>query len=378
MGFLGQHAPHGEPLDHRARTGKFGISRVHVHAHPQAAAAHGTYQRRRQHLHGAQALQQMPSQRRAAGHQMFVLHDLQRLQPDGGGERIAAKGRAVAAGREHVHHRPVRQERADRQQAAAQRLAQNQPIGPDALVFKRKPAAGAAQPGLHFVQDQQHVLPRAPVAQLGKKTGRRQHNAGLALNRLDQHGAAVGRGGGAHAGHVAKIKKLEARGKRAKTGAVIGLAGGADDGGGAAMKIAARHQNIGLPVRHTLDTVAPAARRLDRGFHRFGTGVHRQGPLKTSHGAELFKKRPERGAVVGARGDGHARQLALRRSHQPRVQVAVADGGVGTHHVEVLTAFDIPHPAIQRMVNDHRHGMVVVGTEFTLSPHAVLRCCCCF
>ena len=28
---------------------------------------------------------------------------------------------------------------------AAQRLAQNQPIGPDALVFKRKPAAGAAQ-----------------------------------------------------------------------------------------------------------------------------------------------------------------------------------------------------------------------------------------
>ena len=164
MGFLGQHAARRELLHHLARTGEPCISRVHVDTDPQAAAAHVTNQGRRQRLHGFQALQQMPAQCGAACHQVFILHHLQRFQPHGGGQRIAAKGGAVAAGREDVHQRAVGQKGADRQQATAQCLAQNQAIRPDAFVFKRKPAAGAAQAGLHLVDDQQQTLLRAPGA----------------------------------------------------------------------------------------------------------------------------------------------------------------------------------------------------------------------
>ena len=184
----------------------------------------------------------------------------------------------------------------------------------------------------------------------------------------------MGRGGRAHTGHVAEIKKLEAGRKRPEAGAVIGLAGGADDGGGAAMKIAPRHQNFCLAIRHSLDPVTPAARRLDRGFHRFGSCVHRQGPLKTGHAAKLLQKRAQRGAMVGARGDSDARQLALRRSDQTRVQVAVANGGVSTHHVEVLATFNIPHQAIPCVIDHDRHRMVVASTHLRLSVDKVLGC----
>ena len=75
---------------------------------------------------------------------MLVFHDLKRLQPNRSGQRIATKGRAVAAGREHIHHGAVSHKRTDGQQPAAQRFPQNQPIGPNTLVFKGKPAPGAA------------------------------------------------------------------------------------------------------------------------------------------------------------------------------------------------------------------------------------------
>src|SRR6185369_5225558 len=166
--------------------------------------------------------------------------------------------------------------------------------GPDAFVLEGEPAAGAAQPRLHLVDDQQHVVAVAPFAQLREEALRRYDHAGLALDRLDQHGAGIGIGSRAHAGHVAEVEVHEARRERPEAGAVFGLARKADDGAGAAVEVAARYQDLGAAFGDALDAMAPAAHAFDRGFHRFGPGIHRQRSFEPRQGAQLFKEWAER------------------------------------------------------------------------------------
>src|SRR4029450_5437001 len=104
--------------------------------------------------------------------------------PPRGGEGIAAKGRAVRAGREHVHDLATGDERGYRQHAAAERLAQDQAVGTDALVLEGEPGAGAAQARLHLVEDQQHAVGVADAAQAAEPARRRNDDAGRALARL--------------------------------------------------------------------------------------------------------------------------------------------------------------------------------------------------
>ena len=84
-----------------------------------------------------------------------------------------------------------RDEGRDRQHAAAERLAEDEPVGPDVLVLEGEPRAGAAESRLHLVEDQQHVVRVAQAAQAREKAGGRHDDAGLALDRLDQHGDGV-------------------------------------------------------------------------------------------------------------------------------------------------------------------------------------------
>ena len=77
-----------------------------------------------------------------------------------GRQRIAAEGAAVIAGPQHVHDVAPREEGRHRQQAAAERFAQDETVRPHAIVLAREHAAGAPKTGLHFVADQQHVVAR--------------------------------------------------------------------------------------------------------------------------------------------------------------------------------------------------------------------------
>ena len=55
----------------------------------------------------------------------------------------------------------------------------------------REQFAGAAKPGLNFVEDQHHVVRGAELAYLRKIAGRRNDDAGFPLDRLDQEGNGV-------------------------------------------------------------------------------------------------------------------------------------------------------------------------------------------
>ena len=136
---LREHAFAQQALADLARARDVGID---LGAGPQAAAAHG-FERRA--LDRAQPLEHMGAEHAALLHQPFVADDVQRFEADGGGERVAAEGGAVRAGREHVHQFATADQRRHRQHAAAERLAEDQPVGLDILVLERKPSAGAAE-----------------------------------------------------------------------------------------------------------------------------------------------------------------------------------------------------------------------------------------
>ena len=182
----------------------------------------------------------------------------------------------------------------------------------------------------------------AEAAQPAEEAGGRHDDAGLALDRLDQHGRGPRRDGALDGGEIAERHRAEAGRERAEAVAIIRLARERDDGGGAAVEIALGDDDLGAVAGDALDAIAPAARRLDRGLHRFGAGVHRQRGVEPGEAAQLRQERPEPVVVIGARGHGEAPRLAFERRQDARMGMAVARRRIGAHHVDVAPPGGIP------------------------------------
>ncbi len=186
---------------------------------------------------------------------------------------------------EHVHHVIGADESRHRQQPAAQRLADDQPVGSCVLVFKREHAAGAAEARLDFVEDQQNAGLSADLAQRGKISVGRQHDARFALNRFDQHGDRVGIDRAFDRVGVAERNRDEPVCERAEATTVRFFAGEADDGGGAAVEIAGGDDDLLRAVFDAATIMAPTSCGFDRGLNRFGAGVHRQRTIEPCQAA---------------------------------------------------------------------------------------------
>src|SRR3984893_12635630 len=152
--------------------------RVDLGADPQSAPAHLV---EREVIQCPQPREHMRAKSGAAIDQLLVADDAQCFEPNRGGERIAAEGRAVRAGGEDVHHLASSNKGGDRQHAAAERLTENDSIGTKALVLIGKPRAGAAEPGLHLVEDEEDAVRIAAPAQAREKAMGRHDDARLAL-----------------------------------------------------------------------------------------------------------------------------------------------------------------------------------------------------
>src|SRR5439155_21302650 len=96
----------------------------------------------------------------------------------GASERIPTKGRAVVARLEDVRARTG--QTGPDGKAAAQALRQGHDVGRDARVLVREPPAGATQPGLNLVEDEQQVFPVAPYADALEVAGSGGSDADLA------------------------------------------------------------------------------------------------------------------------------------------------------------------------------------------------------
>ena len=291
---LGQHTFVHQPFANRARAGE---GRVDLHADQQALAAHFGDRRV---VQPTQLRHQVVSVLFGAASELFLLQQVQRRQPDGGSQRVAAEGAAVVAGGELGHHVGTRQECAHRQQPAAERFAQHQTVGFDAFVVAGQQRAGAAQAGLHFVADHQDVVARADLAHRLEVARRRHDDAGLTLDGLDEERGGVRRDRGVERSRVAKGHAAEAGRERAEAVAVLRFAGEADDRGGAAGEVAFGDEDVRPTFGHALDLVGPLARCLDGGLDRFGARVHRQRTVHAGHAAQRLQKGAEPVGVEGA------------------------------------------------------------------------------
>ncbi len=109
------------------------------------------------------------------------------------------------------------------------------------------------------------------------------------------------------------------------------------------MEVAAAGDDLGLVVGDALDRVGPFASRLDRGLDGFRAGVHRQRHVLPGQFAGFREERTEFVRVEGARNDVERTHLFAHQADETRVGMAVTDGRVRAHHVEVLLTGLVPH-----------------------------------
>ena len=106
------------------------------------------------------------------------------------GERVAAERGRVRAGLSFSATSGLAT-RPPQRDAAGQRLGQRHDVRLHVPVLVGVPLAGAAHAGLHLVEDQQQLVLVGQLAQPFEVASRRQVDAALALDRLDQDGAGL-------------------------------------------------------------------------------------------------------------------------------------------------------------------------------------------
>ncbi len=132
-------------------------------------------------------------------------------------------GRNTPAISRFAQHRPDRE-------AVAHRLGHRDHVGHDAGVLEAEPLAGAAEPGLHLVHDQQQAALVAQRAHALEKRVVRRHHAALALHGLEQHCRHGGVDGRLQRGDVVERRVTEAVGHRVERFVLGRLAGGRERG----------------------------------------------------------------------------------------------------------------------------------------------------
>ena len=233
--------------------------------------------------------------------QPFVEQHVERRERDRGRQRIAAERAAVIAGREHLHHVVGADERRHRQQAAAQRLAEDHAVGLHAVVLAREELAGAAHAGLDLVADQQHVALAADARALREIARRRHDDAAFALDRLDQErrGVAADR-----ARERVGVAERNRAGSRGANGPKPSRYCGSDEKPTIVIerpwKLLRAHDDLGAVGGNALDLVAPLARGLERGLDRLGAAVRGQRAVEPGQLREPLEERAA-GARCGRR-----------------------------------------------------------------------------
>ena len=338
-------------------------------ADPQAASANLPDERASQR---AQFREEVRAQLGGSLDEPLVDEHLERRAGHRAGQRVAAERAAVIARLEDAQHLASRQDRRDGVVASRQRLGDDHHVGLDVFPLVREQAAGAAEPRLDLVEDQQHVVPLADLLGLLEVSGGRDDDAGLALYGFDEKRRRVRGDGRFERRRVAEGDDPEPRRQRTEAVLVLGRAREADEADRAPVEVALAGDDLGLIVRDALDRVAPLSGGLQRRLHRLGAGVHGE---RHVHAGEVVQVLAEQGQLVvaeRARRQRHALRLVEHRRHDARMAVSLVDRRVGGQAVQVALAVDVVHPHALGALDDDVERMVVVGTVLFLDVYEFL------
>src|SRR4029077_5971074 len=102
-----------------------------------------------------------------------------------------------------------------------------------------------------------HIVRGAELAYLREIAGRWNDDAGFPLDRLDEERDCVGRDRLLQRRGVAEGDDLEAGRERPEMCPRRRIGAEADDAEGASVEVVCADDDLGLPIRHTLDLVTP-------------------------------------------------------------------------------------------------------------------------
>ena len=129
--------------------------------------------------------QQGPLDALRLGEQVVALDDLEDGERRRGRDRVAAEGAADAAGLHGIHDLGAAGDGGERE-AARDALRARDEVGHDAVVLDRVPGAGAGDAGLDLVGDEHDAVLGAELLDRREVAGRRDDDAAVALDRLDE------------------------------------------------------------------------------------------------------------------------------------------------------------------------------------------------
>mmetsp|Transcript_27198 Transcript_27198/g.84276 ORF Transcript_27198/g.84276 Transcript_27198/m.84276 type:complete len:381 (-) Transcript_27198:22-1164(-) len=308
-----------------------------------------------------------PAQRRALAHVLLHEH-LQRLRRQRRRQRRTAERRPVRPRLEH-HVLRVRQHRRDGHHATAQRLGQDDHVGAHLLVLHRQHLARAPEARLHLVVDVQDVVLRAQLAHRLQVARRRDHDAGLALDRLADEAAdrlavllehllqllRVAVLDADEPGQVRPVLRVRRRVVRHR-----------DRAERAAVEVARAAHDLGLVGRDLLLLVPPLAGELQRRLDALGAGVHREHLLVPEQLRDVLGVLAELHRVKSAGDQGDTLDLLHDGAHEAGVAVALGHGAVAAEEVKVAVALRGEHGRLGRLGEDDGKRLVVGGAEALL------------
>jgi hypothetical protein len=278
----------------------------------------------------------------------------------------------VLAGLQDAEDLGVRKDGGHRVEAAGERLADERDVRLDAFVLLGEQPAGSAEARLDLVEDQGDVALRAQRTHLAEIAGRRNDDAGLALDRLHEKRDRVVVEGLGERLEVAERHDPKPWSKRAEAATRVRVGAESDDRERAAVKVVGADDDLRAVRRHALDLVAPLAHGLERGLDRLGAAVHRQDLVRARQLREILV---EQGELVVAERPRRERELLCLLDHggeDPGMAVALVERGVGRQAVEVALALVVPDPHAAAAHQHHVERLVVVGPERGLDRDQVL------
>ncbi len=274
----------------------------------------------------------------------------------GAGQRVAAEGRPVRAGRERLVEPLLHEERADGH-AAREALGERDRVALHAVVLRAQPATGAADARLHLVEEEQRAVLVADLPQLLQVAGRRGEHASLALHRLDHDARDVRAHHRAHRRGVSIGDVCHARERGAEALLILGVPGEGHRAHGPPVKRVVEGDEaiaLGLAVDEE-----PAARELEHRLVGLRAGVAEEGAIEAELLAELVGEADVLGVVEIIGSVEEARGLLGDGRGEPRVGVAERGDGDAGAEVEVASALGVPHLAALAAIEDQRRLPVV-------------------
>ena len=272
-------------------------------------------------------------------------------------QQIAAVRCAVIAQRDGGGDAGADERRADGH-AAAERLADRHQVGLEAECLRVKRLAGAAQPALHFVGDQQRAGRRRDVPHGPRERRRDRPHAALALDRLQDHGGGVGGHGRPERVRIEGRHPGDARHHRREGRAVVLVPGH-------------RQRAERAAVERVLERDEPRARRalrvpvtpgeLQARLDRFGPAVADERALEARQRRETRGQRRLQGVVKEVRRVHQRCRLIGDRGGQARVSVAERGHADARQQVEIRAPVGVVQPDAFTAHEDH--GRAAVGLE---------------